>query len=218
MISIITIFILSYLIGSFPTAVLTSRVLMKDDIRNHGSGNAGATNVFRVMGWKPALFVVLVDIGKGLLAVLVISTIRIDPIPIDYSFIQILSGVAAIIGHIWTLFAGFRGGKGVGTAFGVLLALMPVPSLIAFGVWIGLVLITRIVSVGSISSALVLPVVIIIQKQFYQPDISICFVFIALLTALLILFTHRSNIMRLLRGEEHRFGSRLKRKEGKSSV
>lgn len=218
MISIISIIVLSYLVGSFPTAVLTSRILMKDDIRNHGSGNAGATNIFRVMGWKPALFVVLVDIGKGLLAVLVVSTIRIDPIPIDYFLVQILSGVAAIVGHIWTLFAGFRGGKGVGTAFGVLLGLMPVPSLIAFGVWIGLVLITRIVSVGSVSAALVLPIALILQKQFDQPDISMGLVFIAVLTALLILYTHRSNIRRLLRGEEHRFGSRTKKEEEKISA
>jgi glycerol-3-phosphate acyltransferase PlsY len=217
MISIISIIVLSYLIGSFPTAVLTSRILMKDDIRNHGSHNAGATNVFRVMGWKPALFVVLIDIGKGLIAVSVVSTIRFGPVPVDHSFVQILAGAAAIIGHVWTLFAGFRGGKGVGTAFGVLLSLMPVPALITFGIWIGLVLITRIVSVGSISAALVLPVTLILQKQFYKPDISVSFVVISILTALLILFTHRSNIGRLLRGEEHRFGSQSKKERGKSS-
>ncbi len=217
MISIIIIIVLSYLVGSFPTAVLTSRVLMKDDIRNHGSGNAGATNVFRVMGWKPALFVILIDIGKGLLAVSVVSTIRFDPVMIDHSFVQILAGLAAIAGHVWTLFAGFRGGKGVGTAFGVLLSLMPVPALIALGVWIGLVSITRIVSVGSISAAMVLPVALILQKQFYRPDISASFVVISILTALLILFTHRSNIERLLRGEEHRFGKKTKKERGKPS-
>jgi glycerol-3-phosphate acyltransferase PlsY len=211
MLSLFIIIVLSYLVGSFPTAVLTSRILMKDDIRNHGSGNAGATNVFRVMGWKPALFVVLVDIGKGLLAVSVVSTICFDPLPMDRSFVQILSGAAAIVGHVWTLFAGFRGGKGVGTAFGVLISLMPVPSLVAFGVWIGLVLITRIVSVGSISAALALPVVLILQKQFYRPDIPVSFVVVSILTALLILFTHRSNVKRLIRGEEHRFGDKSKK-------
>jgi glycerol-3-phosphate acyltransferase PlsY len=217
MFSIFVIIILSYLVGSFPTAIIVSKIVLKDDIRNHGSGNAGATNVFRVMGWKPALFVILIDIGKGLLAVSVVSTIRFGPLSMDPSFVQILSGAAAIAGHVWTLFAGFRGGKGVGTAFGVLISLMPIPSLIAFGVWIGLILITRIVSVGSISAAVVLPIALILQKQLFRPEIPVSFVVISILTALLILFTHRSNIRRLIRGEEHRFGNKSKKGRKKPS-
>jgi glycerol-3-phosphate acyltransferase PlsY len=205
MVSVILIILLGYFAGSIPTAVWTSRVLLKDDIRNYGSHNAGATNVYRVMGWRPALFVVLVDMIKGVMAVLLISKIRVGAIPFSALYCQILAGVAAILGHIWTAFAQFRGGKGVGTAFGVLIALIPVPALIALGIWILLVLTTRIVSVGSIFAALSLPVSILIQRRLNisVPDL---FLWISILLAALILFTHRSNIGRLIRGKENRFG------------
>jgi len=212
MYSLVLVLFLSYLAGSIPTAIWTGRVLMKDDIRNHGSKNAGATNVFRVMGWKPALFVVLVDMGKGLLAVLVLSGIRIDVIPFGVHVVQILAGVAAILGHIWTIFAGFKGGKGVGTAFGVLVALMPVPALAAIFIWIVLVWLTRIVSVGSIFAALSLPFTLMIQRAMGVQVLTLYFI-IAVAMAGLIVFTHRANIGRLLRGEENRFGSQ-KQKNG----
>ncbi|MBN2103173.1 glycerol-3-phosphate 1-O-acyltransferase PlsY [bacterium] len=208
MISLVLIILCSYLVGSIPTAIWTSRIVMKDDVRNHGSKNAGATNVFRVMGWKPALIVVLVDMAKGVLAVLLIAKIRLDSVPLNNaSFIQILAGIAAIFGHIWTVFAGFKGGKGVGTAFGVLVALIPVPALIALGLWIVLVWLTRIVSVSSMIAAVSLPVSILVQRALgvTVPNVLLC---IALIVAALIVFTHRSNIGRLIRGEENRFGSR----------
>jgi glycerol-3-phosphate acyltransferase PlsY len=209
MLSLLTILILSYLAGSIPTAVWTSRVLMKDDIRNHGSRNAGATNVFRVMGWKPALFVLLVDMAKGLLAVLLITRISIDPIQKilnDLSLIPILAGLCAIAGHIWTVFAGFRGGKGVGTAFGVMVAIMPVPSLIALGIWLILVFATRIVSVGSVIAALSLTMTVFCQRFILRIQVPDSYLWIAVILSLLILFTHRANIGRLMHGEEHRFG------------
>lgn len=208
MLSLICILLLSYLAGSIPTAVLASRAIMKDDIRNHGSRNAGATNVFRVMGWKPALFVVLIDMGKGLLAVLLITKIQIDALPFGLPLVQILAGVTVIIGHVWTLFAGFKGGKGVGTAFGVLVALIPLPALIALGVWIALVWITRIVSIGSIAAALALPVFIICQRNCFKVQIPDAFLWIAIVVSVLIVFTHRANIRRLIRGEENRFGKK----------
>jgi glycerol-3-phosphate acyltransferase PlsY len=206
MVSVFLIILLSYLAGSIPTAIWTSRILLKDDIRKYGSHNAGATNVYRVMGWKPALFVVLVDMIKGVLAVLLISKIRMGEIPISALYCQILAGVAAILGHIWTVLAQFKGGKGVGTAFGVLIALIPVPALIALGIWILLVLITRIVSIGSIFAALSLPVSILIQRRLDIP-VPALFLWISILLALLILFTHRSNIGRLFRGKENKLGT-----------
>ena len=209
MVSVLLIIVLGYLAGSIPTAVWTSRILLKDDIRNYGSHNAGATNVFRVMGWKPALFVILVDMVKGVLAVLLIAKIRLGEVPFSVSLIQIMAGVAAILGHIWSMFAQFKGGKGVGTAFGVLVALIPVPALIALGIWILTVFITRIVSVGSILAALSLPVTILIQRNLNDrvPDL---FLWISILLAGLILFTHRSNIGRLLRGTENKLVSHSK--------
>jgi glycerol-3-phosphate acyltransferase PlsY len=205
--SILIIVLLSYLAGSIPTAIIASRIVMKDDIRNHGSKNAGATNVFRVMGWKPALAVVLIDVGKGILATLAISTLRVGPVPLDPVLIKLFAGTAAIIGHVWTLFAGFKGGKGVGTAFGAFLGIAPLPVLITLAVWLAVVFSTRIVSVSSLAAAVCLPLALWIQKRFFRPDIPDSLVWITVFLALLIVFTHRSNIKRLLRGEESKFGS-----------
>jgi glycerol-3-phosphate acyltransferase PlsY len=208
MLSILLILVLSYLAGSIPTAIITGRIVMKDDIRNHGSKNAGATNVFRVMGWKPALAVVLIDVGKGVLATLLISKLRVDPVSLDPLLVKVIAGSASIVGHVWTVFAGFRGGKGVGTAFGVFLGIAPVPVLITVGVWLAVVLSTRIVSISSLAAAVCLPTALWIQKRFFRPEIPGILLWITVLLAVLIFFTHRSNIKRLLRGEEHRFGSK----------
>lgn len=211
MLSVAAVIILSYLAGSIPTAIITGRIVLKDDIRNHGSRNAGATNVFRVMGWKPALVVVLIDIGKGVAAVLLVPALvggGLDPI-----ILKIIAGVAAIAGHIWTVFAGFKGGKGVGTAFGVLVSLAPAASLITFAVWLLLVLLTRIVSVGSLAAGVVFPLTLVLQKRFVTPELSPLLIYLGLFLGILIFITHRSNITRLLRGEENRFGGK-KEKSG----
>jgi glycerol-3-phosphate acyltransferase PlsY len=213
MFSLFVILILSYLAGSIPTAILVSKIVMKDDIRKYGSKNAGATNVFRVMGWKPALFVVLVDIGKGMVASFIFSRIVIDPVPLDATLIRILAGVAAIVGHVWTVFAGFKGGKGVGTAFGVLVGIAPVPVLITAAVWLILVFTTRIVSVGSLAAALVFPTALLLQRIFFRSDIPVYLLYFSLGLAVLIILTHRTNIRRLLKGEENRFGSKTKPSE-----
>ena len=183
---------------------------MKDDIRNHGSKNAGATNVFRVMGWKPALFVVLVDIGKGIVATLFISQIGGTSVALDETTVRILAGVSAIVGHIWTVFAGFRGGKGVGTAFGVLVGLAPAASLITMVVWLVLVFTTRIVSVGSLAAGGVFPTILFLQRYVLGSEIHGLLLIMAVLLGILIFITHRSNIGRLIRGEENRFGSKRK--------
>ncbi len=214
MLSLFIVLLLSYLAGSIPTAIITSRIVMKDDIRNHGSKNAGATNVFRVMGWKPALIVVLIDMGKGLLSTLVITRIALDAPVMPYSTLQILAGFAAIAGHIWTVFAQFRGGKGVGTAFGVLVGLAPVASLIALAIWIILVSTTRIVSIGSITAGLAFPIVLIVQKFILKSNVPTGLLIMGIVIGLLIVVTHRANIGRLMRGEENRFGSS---KSGKKS-
>ncbi|NQT26337.1 glycerol-3-phosphate 1-O-acyltransferase PlsY [candidate division KSB1 bacterium] len=211
MISLLVILILSYLAGAFPTAILAGRLILKDDIRNHGSGNAGATNVFRVMGWEAALVVVLIDIGKGVLATLLISSLVIDTPLLSPPMMKMCAGFAAIIGHIWTVFAGFRGGKGVGTAFGVLVSLAPIPSLIALAVWLILVFTTKIVSVGSISAGISLPVSLILQRQFFKPELHIGLIIMGLILGLLIVVTHRPNIQRLIKGEENKFGSSKKK-------
>ena len=208
MLSLIVVMILSYVVGSIPTAIIVSRIILKDDIRNHGSRNAGATNVFRVMGWKSALFVTLVDMGKGTLAVLVISRLVSPTVTFDPIVVQIFAGCFAVIGHVWTVFAGFRGGKGVATAFGVLVSLAPIPSLITLAIWIFLVLTTRYVSVGSIFGGLAFPSLLVIQKQFFNPDLPEPLLVLGSVLFILIIVTHRSNIQRLLRKEENRFGKK----------
>ena len=211
MLSLFIVVILSYLAGSIPTAIIVGKIVMKDDIRKHGSGNAGATNVFRVMGWKAALFVVLVDIGKGTLATLLISRIGEGMVPLNHTMVQIVAGLAAIVGHIWTVFAGFRGGKGVGTAFGVLVALAPVASLVTLGVWLLLVITIRIVSVGSLAAGIVFPAVLFIQRFVLGSRIPDALLIMSVLLGVLVFITHRSNIRRLMRGEENRFGSGKKK-------
>ena len=213
MIDLILILILSYLAGSFPTAILAGRIVLKDDIRKHGSGNAGATNVFRVLGWRPALIVLLVDVGKGALATLVIARLGADVIPLDRILVQIFAGAAAISGHIWTVFAGFHGGKGMGTALGVLIGLAPVAALSAFGVWLVLVLTTRIVSIGSLAAGILFPVFLVLQKQVFGWDVPTPLFILGVALAVLAVITHRSNIKRLILGEENRFGSKTRQED-----
>ena len=181
---------------------------MKDDIRKHGSGNAGATNVYRVMGWKPALFVVLIDVGKGAVATLLISKIGINSIPLDTTLIRIIAGASAIVGHVWTIFGGFRGGKGVGTAFGVLFALAPIASVTAGIIWLILVFATRIVSIGSLTAGIIFPITLLVEKKALNKHIPTSLIIMGILIALLIIATHRSNIVRLIKGEENKFGSK----------
>jgi len=208
MFSLVIILILGYLAGSFPTAIILSKIIMKDDIRNYGSGNAGATNVFRIMGWKAALIVVAIDVGKGIIATLLIPKLVWQPLPFNVVTLQMVTGAVAIAGHVWTVFAGFRGGKGVGTAFGVLIALIPLSTLAVGIVWLILVFTTRIVSVGSLGAGILFPFAVVLQRAILDPNIPRSLLVMAFLVAFLIIITHRSNIRRLMKGEENRFGSR----------
>lgn len=209
MLSLLIILVTSYLVGSIPTSIITGKVLRGIDIREHGSGNAGATNVLRILGWKPAVFVMLVDVGKGAFATLVCSRLRIDPIALDPILLQIIAGTAAVIGHVWTVFAGFRGGKGVGTAGGVLVALYPIAALVCLIIFGTLVATTRYVSVGSISAAIALPIVLILLDRIFGHPVPSVLFGLSLVMTVLIVFTHRSNIRRLLQGTENRLGKRM---------
>lgn len=208
MISIIVIIALSYLIGSFPTSIVVGKLLKGIDIREHGSGNAGGTNVFRVLGWKPGVFVMAFDAFKGFAAAFWISQIAISPIPIEHELVQIIAGLAAIIGHIWTVFAGFKGGKGVGTAAGMLLALYPWALLICALVFGIVLFLTRIVSISSITAAVTLPVVLTVLRYCIGKEVVFSLYIFGFFAAALIVFTHRSNIKRLLAGTENKFGKK----------
>ena len=212
MLNILLILFVAYLIGSFPTALIAGKILKKIDIREHGSGNAGATNVFRVLGWKAGLVVLFIDMFKGFASVWWIPGIAVVNPEIGV-YIQILAGIAAIAGHIWTIFAKFRGGKGVGTAAGVFLGLQPGPVIICLFIFIGVVYKTKYVSLGSMIAAFLLPIILLVQKFFLQVEIEIPMIVLSILLALLIIITHRSNINRLIQGTESEFSFGKKKEE-----
>jgi glycerol-3-phosphate acyltransferase PlsY len=192
---------LSYAAGSLPFAWLAGRAAGVD-LRQQGSGNLGATNVFRVLGWKVGVAVFLADAMKGALPVLLLAP-RIES-PVDPTLWAIACGVAAIAGHVRPLFLRFRkGGKGVATAAGVFFALAPVPMLVTFAVFVAVVLASGYVSLGSLLSAVVLPSLLLVTQGTRSP----LFV-VSLVVAAFVFWTHRANIGRLRRGEEHRFGKR----------
>ena len=191
--------VLSYLSGSIPFAAIAGR-LRGVDLRKQGSGNLGATNVFRVLGWKVGLLVFLADALKGALPVLFLPPRILDARdPIVWA---IACGVAAIAGHVRPVFLKLRrGGKGVATAAGVFFALAPVPMAVTFAVFVVVVLATGYVSLGSMLSAIVLPALLLVTLGPRSP-----LFLVSAVIALFVFWTHRANIGRLRRGEEHRFG------------
>ncbi len=208
-----TIIILSYLIGSIPTSIIVSKLAKGIDIREHGSGNAGGTNVMRVLGWKHGVFVIILDAFKGVLAVIVVARLHYGSIPFqnltpfdDFTLVQIIAGLSAVIGHIWTVFAGFKGGKGIATALGMLLMIVTTDMLIAVGVFVLVVTISRYVSLGSILGAIAVPLTLIIRENIFNVDIPGYHTLLPFLiaVALLVVFTHRKNVVRLMNGNENK--------------
>lgn len=194
--------LLSYLIGSLPTAVITGRLVKGIDIRKEGSGNAGATNIGRVLGWKAGVTVLLIDFGKGVLAAAAIPLLPFGPIPFDPAIVAILCGLAAVIGHVFPVYTGFCGGKGVATTAGMLLAVAPLPAGIAATVFGATVLLFGRISLGSLTGALTVPLAIILLNRCDTRHYHPLLIVLSLALALFILFTHRANIVRLLRGTE----------------
>ena len=201
------ILFLSYVTGSTPSSIIVGKVFKRIDIREHGSGNAGGTNVFRVLGWKPALVVIIVDVFKGWLPPAIFAVHFIDYMPVpDLGLIQILCGFTSVLGHTYTIFAGFKGGKGVGTLGGMLIALFPIALPLCLFVFALTLIITGYVSVGSILASASLPVFLLILpvvSSISPPSLSL--LIFSLLVPWFIIFTHRSNITRLRSGEENRF-------------
>ena len=191
----------SYLLGAIPTSHLVSRLFAKIDLREHGSGNLGATNLYRVLGWRYAIPVALCDIAKGAIPVLVFA-----PRVADSQLFALACGVAAILGHVLSVFVGFKGGKGVATAAGVMLGLTPLALAVAAAVWAVLVLLTGYVSLGSIAAAAVLPVAVYLLERPSTAEL----LWIDVAVAAGVIFLHRRNIQRLIKGTENRFGRRAR--------
>lgn len=205
--------ILSYLVGSIPTAIIVGKLMRGIDIRQHGSGNAGGTNVIRVLGWKAGVFVILFDMAKGLFATMVISRLMFGALPFenatpfnDYVLVQIIAGCAAMLGHIWTLFAGFKGGKGIATAGGMLIGVAPVEVAVSLGVFLIVFLISHYVSLGSLSAASSFPLTMFLRENVFMAHIPSynTLIWFSIAISLLVIYTHRSNIQRLLKGTENR--------------
>ncbi len=194
--------ILSYLAGSIPSAVWAGKLFHGIDIREHGSGNAGATNTIRILGWKTGIPVLIFDLAKGWLATSLPLFFKAAPEGSSQMMtLQIACGIAAITGHVFPVFAGFRGGKGVATTSGVLLSLHPFLTLTCAGIFLVVLLISRYVSLSSIIAGIMFPV--LLMTVFHTP--SLLFRIFSIVIALALLVTHRKNIGRLFRGEEKKF-------------
>jgi glycerol-3-phosphate acyltransferase PlsY len=191
--------VVGYVLGSIPFAFLAGRITRGIDLRQHGSGNLGATNVYRTLGWKVAVVVFVCDVLKGALPVLFVLRFTVGP---HLYLWAIAAGIAAIAGHAKPIFLLWRGGgKGVATATGVFLALAPLPTLVAIATWLAVVAVTGYVSLGSLLAAVALPIAIAawlgVHATIFPVSIAI---------AAFVFWSHRANIGRLRRGEEHRFG------------
>ena len=189
----------SYVIGAIPTSYLLSRLFAGIDLRQHGSGNLGATNLYRVLGWKYAIPAAVVDIAKGFLPVVLLA-----PRVSDSQLFALACGVAAIIGHVFSVFVRFKGGKGVATAAGVMLGLAPLALAVSAAVWVVLVRLTGYVSLASIVAAALLPLSVYALEGSKTPAL----LWIAATIAAGVIVLHRRNIQRLLKGTENRFGRR----------
>ncbi len=188
----------AYLLGSIPTAVWVGRIFFGLDVREHGSGNAGATNTIRVLGYKAGIPVLLVDILKGFLALKLIALVPLNPDTEAFVRFQLILGTAAVLGHIFPIFAGFRGGKGVATMTGILIALNPWITLICAGVFFTTLFLSNYVSLSSILAGVSYPILVI----FIFRTSILSMVIFSILIAVVLVLTHQKNIGRLLRNEE----------------
>lgn len=193
LLSILIVIVAGYLLGSISTGVVLSRLFAKTDIRSQGSGNAGTTNMLRVLGRKMALLTFIGDMLKGIIAVFIGKWL------IGGELGGLLGVVGAVLGHYYPLYFGFKGGKGIATSFGSLLFVFPVQALLAFAVFLILVAVTHYVSVGSIAAAITLPLLIVITR-FQEPTLWI----ITVCIGASVVWRHRANIKRLLNHTENK--------------
>jgi acyl phosphate:glycerol-3-phosphate acyltransferase len=198
----VALFLLTaYVIGSIPWSVWIGKAFYGVDVREHGSRNAGATNTFRVLGRKAGTAVLLLDIAKGIGAAMLALTVK-DAIhdPEQYKLVQLGLALAATLGHVYPVLAKFKGGKGVATLTGALFYIFPEAALVAFGVFIAVFLVTNYISLSSMTASVAIACAALIMYRYdYWP-----LVLLIVLIPLLVIFTHRSNVQRLLHGNENK--------------
>ena len=197
--------ILSYFLGSISGAMLMGK-LKGADIREMGSGNAGSTNAFRIMGATFALGILFIDVIKGFLAVKFVPSLELGDIltanTIDIELLHIVCGIGALIGHVYPIFHGFRGGKGAGTMVGILAALFPMYLIIGIPIWMVVLILSGYVGLSTIIVGILLPICTLI---FYPNGIDSPFGVFSVIVAVFIIYTHRSNIYRMMDGNESKF-------------
>jgi glycerol-3-phosphate acyltransferase PlsY len=197
---IILFILLAYLTGAFPSAVWVGKTFYNTDVREYGSGNAGATNTFRVLGKGAGIPVFLMDVLKGWLSVSYVNFISNADILSPELFFenQLTFGIAAVIGHLFPIYTGFRGGKGIATMFGLLIGVQPLAAVFSFVVFVVVFMISKYVSLGSIIASLFFPIFVILVLGSINPSLNLFAIFVPILS----LITHQKNIERLVRGEE----------------
>lgn len=215
MLSLVTVLLASYLIGSIPSSLWMGKIYKGIDIRDYGSGNAGATNTFRILGWKAGTAVLLFDFSKGFLCAAVISQLAYQigsgPVaPAVWSvdpFLKISCGILAVAGHMFPLYASFDGGKGAATAAGMLYGIEPLSISITLFVFLLVILITRYVSLGTILASVTYPLSQVVLIRFFDWSIDPSVLIFTTVLALVIIAKHHGNIKRLIKGTENRISS-----------
>jgi acyl phosphate:glycerol-3-phosphate acyltransferase len=199
----------AYLLGSIPTSVWIGRWFFDTDVREHGSGNAGTTNTFRVLGVVPGIVVFIVDILKGFLAVSLIYLMpQLEPETARFVNVELILGSLAVIGHIFPVYVGFKGGKGVATMMGIVLAIHPFAALICLGVFTVSLLISKYVSLSSMIAGLIFPFLVI----FLFKETIISLIIFSILVSVLLILTHQKNIVRLVAHRENKVSFKRKHK------
>ncbi|WP_372638947.1 glycerol-3-phosphate 1-O-acyltransferase PlsY [Fodinibius sp.] len=216
MLALGVVILLSYLVGSIPSSIWVGRLVKGVDIRNHGSGNAGATNTFRLLGWRPGVAVLTIDFFKGFVSSLWISQLayHIGAGPVSLfpfwdvdPFLRIVCGVVAVIGHMFPLYSNFDGGKGMATAAGMLCGIEPVSVAITFGVFLVVMLVSRYVSLASLVAAFIYPLMLVMLRYGFGWPIDGSILIFGAIVGIGIIIKHRGNIRRLLQGTENQVRS-----------
>ena len=194
---------LAYLLGSIPSAVWIGKTWYGIDVRQHGSNNAGATNMFRVLGKNAGISVLLIDIFKGFIAVYIPVLVFLESVylsPEELAHIQIITAISAVLGHVFPIFAGFKGGKGVATSLGIIIGIHPPTAFVCLLLFLIIFLTTKFVSFGAICSSIAFPIVLV----FIFNTTDFYLILFSIFLAFAVIFAHRKNIVRLVRGEENK--------------
>lgn len=196
----------AYLIGSIPSSVWIGKIFYGIDVREHGSGNAGTTNTIRVLGTTPGIVVFIIDVVKGFIAV---SLAHLSGLPIGidaFVNLQLSLAICAVLGHIFPLYARFRGGKGVATMLGIIIAIQPIAAIVCFGVFVIILAFSKYVSLSSMIAGISFPLLIIFVLNIHIVSLTI----FSIAVSVLLILTHKKNIIRLINREENKFSFKKK--------